>query len=149
MRIAVLDTGVTAGAALQDEPWHENALALHRDVADGRIDGFVATTFAFELRTTLLKAVRRERLTWQALDEALRRVERLGLVVATTTPHDREVVDACRRYGISWADCHPVLLARRLRAPLITSDERLIRALRDTDIWVESILDRPAAPEVD
>lgn len=148
MRIAVLDTGVTAGAALRDEPWHEDALALHRDIADGRIDGFVATTFAFELRTALLKAVRRQRLAWEALDETLRWVERLGLVVATTTPPDREVIDACRRYGISWADCHPVLLARRLRAPLITSDERLICALRDTDIWVESIQDRPTDPEM-
>ena len=36
-----------------------------------------------------------------------------------------------------------MLTALRLDIPLITADARLIRALRGSDVWVESILDRP------
>jgi predicted nucleic acid-binding protein len=104
----------------------------------------VAPTFAFELRSTLVRAAQRRRITWDGATRAIATLDAMELSVASVPLKDADLVAVCRRYRISWADAYPVLVAMRLAIPLVTADERLVRALRDTDVWVESILDRPA-----
>jgi predicted nucleic acid-binding protein len=140
---ALLDTSMVAGAVLRDEPWHRQAVAMLRSVAEGEIDGLVAPTFAFELRSTLVRAAQRGRITWDGATRAIATLESMELRVTTVPLDDDDLLGACERYGLSWADAYPALTALRLKIPLVTADARLIRALRDSDVWVESILDRP------
>lgn len=142
-RVALLDTSMVAGAVLPDEPWHAQAVATLRSVAEGQIEGVVAPTFAFELRSTLVRAAQRRRITWEGAAQAIATLDAMELLTATVPLEDADLLEVCRRYGISWADANPVLVAIRMAIPLVTADTRLVRALQGSDVWVESILDRP------
>jgi predicted nucleic acid-binding protein len=146
---AVLDASVQVGWLIGDEPWHEAALAIGRQIASGRLDVVVAPDHRFEVCNALVKAVRRRRLSWEEAEAHLVQLDRFALPVATNVLDPAEVMRTCRGYGLGWGDAHHALLARRLELPLLTADQRLVRALHGSDIWVESILDRPADSAVD
>lgn len=143
-RVALLDTSMVASAVLPDEPWHAQSVELLASVAKGQIEGVVAPTFAFELRSTLVRAAQRRRITWEGAAQAIATLDAMEVLTATVPLEDAGLLEICRRYGISWADAHPVLVAMHMAIPLVTADNRLVRALQGSDVWVESILDRPA-----
>jgi len=139
----VLDASVQMGWLVADEPWHAAALAVATEIASGRLEALVAPNLRFEVCNALVKAARRRRLSWEAVDRHLQQLDLLALEVAPMAFDARDIVNVCRAYGLGWGDAHHALLAKRLGRPLLTADEKLVRALRDSDVWVESILDRP------
>ena len=142
MNVVVIDASTVVGWLMPDEPWHSAALAVSTDIASGRLEAIVAPNLRFEVCNAIVKAARRGRIAWDGIDARFAELDRYGFV--TSEPFDGpDVVDVCRRYGLGWGDAHHALLARRLGVPLITADARLVRALQGTDIWVESIMDRP------
>ncbi len=149
MTSAVLDASVQVGWMVEDEPWHEAAVAIGAQIASGRLDVIVAPNHPFEVCNALVKAVRRRRISWVDAAGLLEQLDRFALPVTSMVFVPAEVMGICRRYGLGWGDAHHALLAKRLGLPLITADQRLVRALQGTDIWVESILDRPADPDDD
>jgi len=140
----VLDASVQVGWILPDEPWHTAALAVAHRIADGRLDAVVVPNSRFEICNALIKAARRGRIGWLRVAGHLAQLDDLSIRIDTEPFEIEALLAACRDHRLSWRDAHHALLARRLARPLLTADERLVRALRDSDIWVESILDRPA-----
>jgi predicted nucleic acid-binding protein len=143
---AVLDASVLIGLVLQDEPWHAHSRALASDLAEGTLSGIVGSTFPYEVRNVLVKAARRGRISWSDVAASIATIDHLALAVSETRLADTDLLATCRRYGLAWGDAQLVLLAAQQRVPLITADLRLVAALRDAPVWVESIADRPLDP---
>ena len=142
-RRIVLDSSVLISIGLQDEAWHGRAVALMRDVGRGALHALAAPNLRFEVRSGFVRAARRGRIDWQRVGPLIAEIDALELPVPRVTYQDRELMDLCRLFGVTWADAHHVRLALHSGAPLVTADLRLVRILRDTQVWVESIADRP------
>ena len=149
MTTVVLDASVQVGWILPDEPWHAAALAVAGRIADGSLDAGAVPNSRFEVSNALVKAARRGRIGWHRVAGRLAQLDDFSIRIDAEPFEIEALLAACRDHQLGWGDAHHALLARRLGRPLLTADERLARALRDTDIWVESILDRPADPAQD
>ena len=142
-RKVVLDSGVLVGLVLADEPWHVRAHEVLRDVAAGLLVPMVAPNVRFDVRNALVRAARRGRIAWERVIPGLTAIDALRLPVGRIAYLDQDLVELCRSLGLAWGDAHPVLLAQRYGAALVTADRRLVRTLERVPIWVESIADRP------
>lgn len=128
---------------LADEPSHERASVMSEDIAAGRIQAIIAPNTSFEIRSAFVRAARRKRIEWNAIPPRLAYIQAMSLVRARIDFPDRELLRLCRSYRLGWGDAHHVLVAERLRLPLVTADDRLVRALAGSTIWAESIASRP------
>lgn len=139
----ILDTSVIVAWLLADEPSHLAALAIRQDIIDRALEPVLAMSTRFEIRNAMVRAARRVRVSWERALASIAAVDDLELRVSRHRPADPALLAICRAYGVGWGDAIQVSLAQRLGAPLITADQRLVSALRDSPVWVESILDRP------
>ena len=146
MSQVVLDTSVIVAWLLADEPAHRAALALQKDVIERSLEPVLATSTPFEIRSAMVRAARRVRVSWEVAQAMIAAVDEMELPVSRLRPTDSALLSICRRYGVGWGDAIQAALAHRLGAPLITADERLVRALQRSPVWVESIMDRPLDP---
>lgn len=143
MSTVIIDASVQVGWLVADEPWHAASLRVAEQIVAGALEAVVAPNHRFEVCNALVKAARRRRLGWEEAGRLLEKLDQLALDVASMPFDPRDVLAVCRQYGLGWGDAHHALLARRLERPLLTADRKLVHALRDTDIWVHWILDRP------
>lgn len=139
----VLDSSVVVAWILGDEAWTDRALEMAADTALGVIEPVVAPNLHFEVRGALVRAARRGRIDWDAILPRLASLDGMSLGRADVDFADGELLRLCRAYQLSWGDAHHVLVAERLSLPLVTADDRLIRALAGSAIWIESISSRP------
>lgn len=143
MRTVVLDASIEVGWLLPDEPWHAAALAVAERIAEGSLEAVVAQNTRFEVCNALVKAARRGRIGWGRVALRVAELDAMSIRVHEESFSIEALLGVCREHHLGWGDAHHALLARRLNAPLMTADHRLLRALQDSDIWVESILDQP------
>lgn len=142
MRLVALDSSVTLAWLLRDEGLQEHALAFKADFEAGRLMPIGAAPLRFELRNGLVKGARQGRIPWDAIPHGLVAFDRWRIPIEPPAADER-LLWLCREYGLGWADAHWADAAHRLGVPLITADQRLVRALRGTPIWVEWLGDRP------
>lgn len=95
-----------------------------------------------EFRNILATYVRADRL---ALSLALRHMANAEALIATDQSRDTgdpsetgEILRLARSSGCSGYDCEFVVLARRIGAPLVSGDKRLIAAFPETVIAIET-----------
>lgn len=144
MNAAVLDASVQVGWLLPDEPWHSACLGIADLVADGRLKAMAAPNSRFEVCDALVKAARRGRIGWHQIGERLEVLDALAVRVDPEPISIEAVLKICRDHLVGWGDAHHALVAKRSGRPLLTADQRLVRALQGSGIWIESILERPA-----
>jgi hypothetical protein len=82
-------------------------------------------------------------MEWDAVDAALVAIDAVSVASPEIGYADRDLLRLCQAHGIGWGDAHHAHLAARLEIPLLTADMRLVNALGGSDVWVESIVDRP------
>jgi predicted nucleic acid-binding protein len=140
----VLDASVEVGWLLPDEPWHAAALSVAGRIAEGSLEAIVAPNTRFEVCNALVKAARRRRIGWHRVAVRIAELDAISIRVHAEPLGVAAVLAVCQEYRLGWGDAHHALLAQRLNLPLMTADQRLVRALQGSDIWVESILDQPA-----
>lgn len=126
----VVDASVGVKLFLR-EPLSEQAEALFARLADDLPAHFyVPDLFFVECANILWKYVRRFGYPPEGASEDVRALQRLRLRSVSTA----ELIDDALRlgleHGLTAYDACYVALAHRLRAPLITADERLVQALR-------------------
>ena len=146
MSQVVLDTSVIVAWLLADEPAHRAALSVQGDIIDGSLVPVLATSTRFETRSATVRAARRLRVSWEVAQAFIEAVDLMALPVSRYRPADPTLLAICRRHGVGWGDAMQVALADLLAAPLITADDRLVRTLQGSAVWVESIMDRPPSP---
>lgn len=140
----VLDSSVAIAWVIGNEPWTARALDLAADIGLGALEPIVAPNLRFEVRGALVRAARRSRIAWQDILPRLASLERMSFAGPGIDLPERDLLRLCRDHNLGWGDAHHALVAERLSLPLITADDRLVRALAGSAIWVESIGSRPA-----
>jgi len=140
-RPVVLDTSVAIAWLLQDEPLRAAALGIADSIRSGALEPIVASNFGFELRHSLVRSARRERIGWELIPQALASIERLRLATPPIGYPDESLLELCRTQRVTWGDAHHAWLALRSARPLVTADQRLVRALDGSGIWVAHLGD--------
>lgn len=139
----MLDSSVVVAWIVGDEPWTLRALEMASDIAAGAVEAIVAPNLHFEVRGALVRSARRGRVSWGDVLPRLASLDAMSLVNARINMPDSDLLRLCRDYRLGWGDAQHALVAERLRLPLVTADDRLVRALAGSGIWVESIASRP------
>jgi predicted nucleic acid-binding protein len=142
VRAVVLDSSCVIAWLVMDETVSRQATGLRADFETGRLGAFTAAPFDFEIRSGLVRAARRQRIAWGRIADELAATTRIRFGVVEP-PLEERLIEICREFGLGWADAHWAELAIRLQLPLITADQRLVRALADAPIWAEWLGDRP------
>ncbi len=142
MPLVALDSSCVVAWLLMDESVSPQATGMRRDIEAHRLDCVVAAPFGFELRNALVGAARARRVPWESLPDQLGSIGRLRIKPVPSSA-DSRLIALAREFGLGWADAHWVDLALRLAIPLVTADQRLVRALRGSPVWVEWLGDRP------
>ena len=143
MASVILDSSVTIAWLLPDEPWHQEAVALHRDVVAGEIDPVVAAHHGFEVRHALVRAVHRARCAWPAIPGYLAAIHRMQFEVNPVEEADATALGLCQDLRLTWGDSLWVALAVRLALPLVTADLRLVRSVPPGVAWIVPLSDHP------
>jgi predicted nucleic acid-binding protein len=124
--------------------WLFNERSAVGEFAKGRLDGEPAVAprlWWFEVRNGLVMAERRQRLTKEDTDAALRQLS--GLTIAfDDAPDEAAVVSLAREHRLTVYDAAYLELAMRRNLPLATLDAALAAAAR-----VEGVRLIGAAPE--
>ncbi|MEX1173455.1 MAG: type II toxin-antitoxin system VapC family toxin [Chloroflexota bacterium] len=131
MRGVLVDSSVLVAAVLEDEADHDVAVRFLKRMADDGVEPFVAAHGRFEVRHAIVSAADRGRLAWEEVRVRLGLVDGLDATVVPLLPEDRPVLRFAQAHRLTWADAHWVEVAARLDLPLVTADQRLIRAVPD------------------
>jgi predicted nucleic acid-binding protein len=144
----VIDSSVAVKPVLLDEPLVDAAVAVLAAAAAGSGDRWaVPDLFDVECASVIRKAVRRSRLGVEQADRALRLLLKLPeRRVASAWLAETALTVAMER-SISVYDACYVALAGLLRVPLVTADERLVRALHGSGHDVVYLADVEVGPD--
>lgn len=121
------------------EDLSESAKRLFRTLRAGKLDLFVPDLFYNECANIFLKYVRRFNVPPAHARKSLMNLRSLPLLSTSGSEIFTSAFNLALDHGISAYDASYVALARKLSAPLITADEKLIRKLegRGADIcWL-------------
>ena len=131
----ILDTSVVLKWYLADEEDHEAALRLRDGIIDGDHAAVVPSHLTLELASGLLAAVRRGRLSDDAIFPALRAFKRFELPVLDAASLISRAATLAPWIGLSIYDALFVAAAEATGSTLVTAD----RALRERAAAVGSV----------
>lgn len=128
----VVDASVAAKWLLRDEGSKSADAVLETVGHDGAI---VPAIFPFEIENILIVAQRRKRIDAGAIDEGLKLLAELDLVVDPAPGRSiGRYRDIALQHALSAYDAAYVELAMRTRFAFFTADERLATAARDRNV---------------
>lgn len=129
----VVDCSVAMSWVLPDEDTTLADKVLDRVAVDG---GIVPPLFRIEVGNVLLVAMRRRRITSETRRKAFDRIAALPLREDSAGAAHiwTDCIDLADRHGLSLYDATYLELAKRLRRPLATLDQRLANAAREAGI---------------
>ena len=139
MAAIVLDASVAVKWFLADEPDADRALEIRTRVVEGAFAASVPAHFPIEVAAALVRATRRGRFDAVALNTAMRRLRDLPIVAADPGRLEAEAAELAVEAGLHPMDAAYLVLSRRLAAPLITSDRRVLDAggvTRHEVVWL-------------
>jgi len=111
---------------LPGEPWESQALELKNKLTKGEIDVHEPSLLAHELANLLLRAVDKGRISLNDAISALKILGKLGLKLhEINLDRASELMKNAKILNLTAYDVAYVLLAKELRALLISADEEL------------------------
>ena len=127
----VIDASVAAKWFLPPagEPLAAEALRLLHGYAEGRIRFAVPDLFWAECASIFWKATRQGRCSRQTAEQAIVTLKNRNLPTTSSSTLIEDAFSVAATFDRSVYDCLYVALALRLRALLITADERLANSL--------------------
>lgn len=131
MKSFVLDASVAAKWFLPaiGEPFSAEANKILIAFVAGRVTLIVPDLFWPEISNILWKAAARNRISADEAKEAIREITRQNVPTFPSQPLARSALDISLHFGHPVYDSTYVALAVSQASPLITADEKLIRAL--------------------
>jgi predicted nucleic acid-binding protein len=133
-----VDASVGAKWFLTDENDGPAAMALLEGYVLGKLDIIVPDLFFYEVGNLLSVAVRRRRLSEKTALQSLEELERLHLETVSIKGEMDSALAFSRRLNLSFYDAAYLATAERRDLPLVTCDERLLRAVSSELKWVVS-----------
>lgn len=150
-KLFVVDASALLAAWLPKEAYREQADALLKRYQDGQLELCGPTLLPHEILNGLYIAVRGKagqapRLTPEEALEVWALFQRLGLRLEGTEALSGRILELALEYGRPSAyDMTYVALAEHLHSPLITGDQRLLKAIGGRLGWVFPLWEWPRA----
>lgn len=138
----VIDTSVAVATLFPDERYHSMSIAVLKRLRNH--SGAVPSLFWSEVRSVLVKAERRGRVSPESSQVYVRQLRRLRLTIDTDQV-DSDVLSLASKHGLTGYDAEYLETALRRNARLATFDKRLFSAAK----WEGSVLDILEFPELD
>ncbi len=135
----VLDVSVSTKQFI-DDPLSPKVDRLLDFLSDPQTEIFVPDLFYIETTNTLWKYARAGLLTSAEVQANLASLKALPLQVVSTVELMEEAFPIAFNYGISAYDAAYVALSRRVNAPLLTLDKKLIKALAGSPFNLRSFV---------
>lgn len=133
----VADSSVLVAAALNDERDHPQALAFLDAAASGLVAVVAADLARIELAAAVLRAARRGRLAQETVPVVAAVMEGAPVTWVPSAPYANIAIEFASSCGTSLYHALPAMLARRHGLVLVSTDRRLMSALRSTQAVVE------------
>ena len=124
----VLDASVVAKWYLADEPDRPQALRVLELIATEEVEPASGPRLALEVGQALVRAIRRGRFAADAIRAALSALDDIDIRGDDRTDTPVEAAEVALQAGLSVYDASYLVVASRLRAPLVTADRRLYDA---------------------
>lgn len=113
---------------MPDEEHLENALQVKNDHVKGATSLSAPTFLPLEITNALWRAIKLKRLSQNDAEQSLKKLDALGITHYPIDWADSKVVlEIARQFDIAVYDAAYIYLSDKLKAPLITSDNRLIQ----------------------
>ncbi len=126
----VLDASVAAKWVLEAESYREQAIALLAAHRSGAVFFIAPDFFWFEIANVLWKAARRRRLSArQAEDAFIELSSSVAITTASSIALRDDALAIALEYNRAVYDAAYLALAMNSGQPMITADERLVRAV--------------------
>ena len=132
----IVDASLVIRAFFPDE-LQEGAQAVIRDHVAGKVLLKAPDLLMFELTNAVWQAERRGRIGPELADEILGAVS--GLQIELVKVEWEEMLAMARRFNLSAYAAAYLALAERLGEPLMTGDERLVRAVKGELAWLSLV----------
>jgi predicted nucleic acid-binding protein len=142
-RVWVVDASVGVKPYLPED-LSESAKRLFRTLRAGKVDLFVPDLFYSECANIFVKYVRRFNIPPAYARKSLMNLRSLPLLSTSGSELLASAFNLALDHGISAYDASYVALARKLSAPVITADEKLIRKLEGSGADIHWLGDLPA-----
>lgn len=139
----VIDASVFLRAVFEDEEGHEQALALLKDHAFGKVILQAPTLLVYEVTNGILMTLQGKRpargLSPEDAKRILTHLQALRISLEAIAPE--ELLQVAQAHHCTAYDAAYLALAARSKIPFITGDRRLYNTVRANFRWIEWIGD--------
>jgi predicted nucleic acid-binding protein len=141
MNQGVIDASVALKWFLPDEAEGIKALDLLEGYLNGRVSLICPSLLGYEVLNGLILAGRRGRLPKDIIETAFEGFLQLGIPVKDPFPGYSKLIRYCVQANLTAYDASYLVLAEMEKIPLITTDEKLIRAVEKEFSWITRLVD--------
>lgn len=141
MNQGVIDASVALKWFLPDEAEGKKALDLLEGYLNGRVFLICPALLGYEVLNGLILAGRRGRIPKEIIETAFEGFLQIGITIKDPYPGYPKLIRHCLRANITAYDASYLVLAEMEKVPLITADEKLIRAVGKEFSWITRLVD--------
>ena len=141
MNQGVIDASVALKWFLPDEAEGKKALGLLEGYLNGRVSLICPSLLGYEVLNGLILAGRRGRIPKDIIETAFEGFLQLGIPVKDPFPGYSKLIRYCVQANLTAYDASYLVLAEMEKIPLITTDEKLIRAVGKEFSWITRLAD--------
>jgi predicted nucleic acid-binding protein len=140
MNQGVIDASVALKWFLPDEAEGKKALDLLEGYLNGRVSLICPSLLGYEVLNGLILAGRRGRIPKDIIETAFEGFLQLGIPVKDPFAGYSKLIRYCVQANLTAYDASYLVLAEMEKIPLITTDEKLIRAVGKEFSWITRLV---------
>jgi predicted nucleic acid-binding protein len=141
MNQGVIDASVALRWFLPDEAEGEKALELLEGYLNGRVSLICPALLGYEVLNGLIMAGRKGRIPKEIIETAFEGFLQLGIIIKDPFPSYSKLIRYCLQATLTAYDASYLVLAEAEKIPLITADEKLIKAVEKEFSWITRLMD--------
>ena len=136
MNQGVIDASVALKWFLPDEAEGKKALDLLEGYLNGRVSLICPALLGYEVLNGLILAGRRGRIPKEIIEKAFEGFLQIGITIKDPFPGYSKLIRYCLQANLTAYDASYLVLAEAEKIPLITADEKLIKAVEKEIPWI-------------
>ena len=141
MNQGVIDASVALKWFLPDEAEGKKALDLLEGYLNGKVSLICPALLGYEVLNGLILAGRRGRIPKEIIETAFEGFLQLGIAIKDPFSCYSKLIRYCLPANLTAYDASYLVLAEAEKIPLITADEKLIRAVGKEFSWITRLMD--------
>jgi predicted nucleic acid-binding protein len=141
MNQGVIDASVALKWFLPDEAEGKKALDLLEGYLDGHVSLICPALLSYEVMNGLILAGRKGRIPKEIIKTAFEGFLQLGIPIKDPFLGYSNLIRYCLQANLTAYDSSYLVLAEMEKMPLITADEKLIKAMGKEFSWITRLMD--------